>query len=193
MRRWVLIAAAAGWASSPAIAGDPIAPVHPGASATKARDIDGFELGSPIREAAKRIKVTWVQGDQVQGKLGDTDVTFEICPSGAIYMIETTQPLGRFIVDKTFLDGLDAKLFAKFGKATGGTPDNLGWDLTEPVRYTTGEQHPFTTNWMTALVSESYGDPVTLDLKMLDFRICWAEKEKANVAPRNRASGAVRF
>jgi hypothetical protein len=173
-----------------ASAGQPIAAVHPGGNATKARDIQGFALGMPIREALKRVSVTYSQGDQIQGKVGDIGVTFEICPSGAIYFIDTTQPLGHFIVDKQFLDGLNAKLFAKYGHGSG-TPDNLVWDLTEPVRYTTGEVRPFTTNWMTALVSDD--DGVSLELKMLDFRICWAAYEKANRNPRNAAAGSIKF
>jgi hypothetical protein len=173
-------------------AGNPIAPVHPGASATKARDIQGFALGMPIREAMKRFTVTYTQDNQIQGKFGDIELTFEVCPSGAIYFIESKQPLGHFIVDKTFLDSVAAKLFAKYGPGHG-TPDNLWWGLTEPVRYTTGEQRLFTTNRMSALVTDYYGEPVSLDLKMLDFRICWAEYEKANRKPRDKATEAVKF
>jgi hypothetical protein len=177
---------------APAMAGQPIAAVHPGASATRARDIQGFSLGMPIREAVKRMTVTFSQGDQVQGKLGDIDVTLEYCPSGAVSFIETSQPLGHFIVDKAFLDTLDTKLFAKYGRGEG-TADNLEWDLVEPVRYTTGEVRPFNTNWMSALVSEDSGDGVTLDLKMLDFRICWADYEKANRKPRSAAGEAIKL
>jgi len=43
-----------------------------------------------------------------------------------------------------------------------------------------GEAMPFTSNWMTALVMDDSGDAVSLQLKMLDFRICWAKREKAN-------------
>jgi len=181
--------------ASAAIAGDPIAAVHRGATATKARDIDGFALGSSIRDAAKRFTVTYSQGDQLQGRMGDIELVFEVCPSGAIYMVETTQSLGHFTVDKKFLDALNAKLSAKYGRPVGGTPDNLMWSLSEPVRYTTGEVRPFTTNWMSAVVMDDGGDEkgVTLDLKMLDFRICWAEREKANQKPRDAATGAVRL
>lgn len=188
----LVIAAATMLPATAAMAGQPIAPVHPGSSATKARDIQGFALGMPIREALKRVSVTYSQGDQIQGKVGNTEITFEICPSGAVYFIETSQPLGRFIVDKQFLDALDAKLFAKYGHGAG-TPDNLEWDLVEPVRYTTGEVRPFTTNSMSALVSDDSGDGVSLELKMLDFRICWADYEKANRKPRNAAARSVKF
>lgn len=181
--------------ASPAFAGEPIAPVHSGASATKARDIHGFALGMPIREARKRFSVTYTQGNQIQGKLGNIDLTFEVCPSGAINFIESSQPLGQFMVDKKFLEALDAKLLAKYGRPAGGTADNLQWGLIEPVRYTTGEVRNFNTNWMTAQVMDDSGDGqgVTLNLTMLDFRICWAEYEKANRTPTDKASETVRF
>ncbi len=175
----------------PAQAGDPIAPVHPGASATKTREILGFTLGMPIREAMTRFTTTYAQGNQIQGKLDGIDLTFEVCPSGAIYFIQSEQPLGRFIVDQQFLQTLGAKLFAKYGKGQG-SPDNLSWALTEPVRYTTGEVWPFTSNWMSALLTED-GGQVSLELKMLDFRICWAEAEKANRKPRDVATQALKL
>lgn len=177
---------------TPALAGEPISAVHPGASATKARDIHDFRLGMPIREAMKRFTPTYAQGNQIQGKLGNIGLTFEVCPSGAIYFIESTQQLGRFVVDKKFLDALDAKLFAKYGPAHG-TPDNLSWGLTEPVRYTTGEVRSFTSNWMSALVLDDNGDGVSLELKMLDFRICWAERENANQKPRDAATQSLKL
>jgi len=46
---------------------------------------------------------------------------------------------------------------------------------------------------MTALVMDDSGDGVSLQLKMLDFRICWAEREKANQRPRSAATDAVKL
>lgn len=189
--RILLIASAFSIGLSPANAGEPIQAVKPGGTATKARDIHEFRLGMPIGEAMKRFTRTYAQDSQIQGKLGNIELTFEVCPSGAIYFIQSTQPLGHFIVDKKFLDALDAKLFAKYGKG-GGAPDNLSWALTEPVRYTTGEVRLFTTNWMSALVTEDY-DGVSLELKMIDFRICWAETQRANQKPRDAASQAIKL
>src|SRR4051812_15804040 len=100
MRLVIAAAAVFALAPSPALAGDPIAAVHPGASATKARDIHEFVLGMKIRDARKRFTLTYAQGNQIQGKIGDTELVFEVCPSGAIYFVQSTQPLGHFIVDK---------------------------------------------------------------------------------------------
>lgn len=191
MRPFLLFAL--GFMASPALAADPMTPIEAGLSATKARDINGFTLGLPVKEAAKRLKVEFVQGELVQGSLDGIRYAFGVCPSGRIYRIESSQPLGRFTVDKTFTDGMGAKLFAKYGLATGGDPDNLYWDLIEPVRYTDGKVHPFKTNWAAAIVSSSGADGVSLDLKMIDFRICWADAISRNSQPRDEATQAIRF
>lgn len=176
-----------------AVASEPMVAVKLGGSATKARDINGFVLGAPMKEAAKRLKISFVQGELVQASAGDFAYDFGVCPSGRIYRIESRQSLGRFIVDKRFTDQLGAKLVAKYGIADGGDPDNLGWHLIEPVRYTDGKVHLFKTNWASAIVT-NYGDEgVMLELKMLDFRVCWAGKVERNVVPRDRASNRVKF
>ena len=176
-----------------AAASEPMASVKPGLSATKARDINGFALGMPIKQAAARMKVTFAQGELVEGTVGGIAYAFGVCPSGRVYRIESSQPLGRFTVDKTFTDGLGAKLSDKYGAATRGAPDKLDWDLIESVRYTDGKVHPFATNWAAAIVSSSDADGVTLNLKLLDFRVCWDEAVKRNEKPRDQASGRVKF
>lgn len=193
MRFWHPTLASIFLFATAAAASEPMAAMKPGMSATKARDINGFALGMPIKHAAKQMKVTFAQGELVEGTVGGIDYAFGICASGRIYRIESSQPLGRFTVDKTFTDRIGAKLFAKYGAATGGAPDNLDWFLIEPVRYTDGKVHPFKTNWAAAMVSNSGEDGVTLELKMLDFRICWADTFERNEKPRDQAGERVRF
>ena len=176
-----------------AVASEPMASVKPGLSATKARDINGFALGMSIKQAAKGMKVTFAQGELVEGTAGGINYAFGVCPSGRVYRIESSQSLGRFTVDKAFTDGLGAKLFAKYGAATRGAPDNLDWDLIESVRYTDGKVHPFTTNWAAAIVSSSDADGVTLNLKMLDFRVCWDKAVRRNKKPRDQTSDWAKF
>lgn len=174
-------------------ASEPMEPVGPGRSATKARDIGGFTLGAQIREVMKRPNVRQVQGELFEATAGGIKYEFGVCPSGRIYRIESTQPLGRFVVDKMFTDTIAAKLTAKFGAPTGGPDDNLSWELIEPVRYSDGEVHLFRTNWASAIISGSGGEAVTLDVKMLDFRICWADGVRANRKPRDEAARRVEF
>lgn len=174
-------------------ASEPMAPIKSGASATKARDINGFELGMPIADAAKRVNVTYTQGELVQSTMNDIQYDFGVCPSGRIYRIQSSQPLGSFIPDEAFSIKLHAQLIDKYGRTDTTNPDNLSWDLVEDVRYSDGAVRPFKTNWMSVLVSGGYGSRIILDMTMLDFRICWEDKRQMNQKPRNEASEKVVF
>lgn len=193
MRARILILAALAFSSS-GWASEPIAAVHHGRSATKARDVNGFELGMPMADAAKRLQIKFVQGELVQAELDGIRYDFGVCPSGRIFRIESSQPLGRFIIDEEFTDRLGAKLAAKYGTPANGTGDNLSWELVEPVRYTDGAVHPFKTNLFSALVSSQNGsEPVSLNLMMIDFRICWGDAERRNRLSRESALQALTF
>lgn len=174
-------------------ASEPMAPVKAGKSATKARDINGFVLGMSIEEAEKRVKVTFSQGELVQSSLNGVEYDFGVCPSGQIYRIESHQQLGNFIVDKAFTDRLNTQLIEKYGARAGGSPDHLNWALIEPVRYSDGEIRLFKTNWFSVIISSGEYSPVSLDMKMLDFRICWEGKEASNRLPRDEAGDKIIF
>jgi hypothetical protein len=178
---------------APALANEPMAPLVPGASATKARDISGFELGEPVREAVKRTSVEFVQGELVETTLNDIEYDFGVCPSGRIYRIQSSQTLGSFIPDQQFISQLQAQLFEKYGPTNPSSSGIWGWDLVEPVRYFEGDVHAFKTNWFSVMLSGGYGAPVTIDMTMIDFRICWEDRAKLNRAPREAATKGVRF
>ncbi len=176
-------------------ANEPMAPVNSGASATKARDINGFELGMPIADAVKRVNVTFTQSELVQSTMDGIQYDFGVCPSGRIYRIQSSQPLGNFIPDEAFSQKLHSQLINKYGHTDTSNPNNLSWDLIEDVRYSDGAVRLFKTNWMSALVSGSVGNggPITLDMTLLDFRICWEGKRQMNQKPRNDANDKVVF
>ncbi len=179
--------------SVPALANEPMSPVTPGASATKARDIRGFELGSPVREAVKRTSVEFAQGELVETMLDGIKYDFGVCPSGRIYRIQSSQTLGSFIPDEKFISKLQAQLFEKYGRTNSSSSGNWGWELIEPIRYSEGSIHPFKTNWFSVLLSGGYGSPVTIDMTMIDFRVCWEDSVRSNIEPRNDALEAVTF
>lgn len=176
-----------------AFGSEPVAPVRTGASATIARDINGFELGMPINDALKRVTVTFRQDEMVQSVMNGIAYDFGVCRSGKIYRIESHQELGNFLPDKVFTDRLQSDLFAKYGAASGGSPDNLSWDLVEPVRFSDGDVRQFKTNWFSALLSGYPNGPVSLDLRMLDFRVCWEDNVKMNAPARDAANDRVVF
>lgn len=178
---------------SAALASEPMAPVSAGASATLARDINGFELGMPIAQAARRVQITYTQGELVQSVLNGIEYDFGVCPSGRIYRIQSSQSLGNFIPDEKFIGSLQSRLFRKYGRTDTSSSGNWGWDLIEPVRYSEGEIHPFKTNWFSVMVSGGNGSQITLEMTMLDFRICWEDKAQLNQQPRTEALDDVTF
>lgn len=176
-----------------AFGSEPVAPVRTGASATTARDINGFELGMQITDALTRVKVTFQQGELVQSVMNGIAYDFGVCRSGKVYRIESRQELGNFLPDIIFTDRLQSDLFAKYGAASGGSPGNLSWDLVEPVTFSDGAVRQFKTNWFTALLSGYPNGPVTLDLRMLDFRVCWEDAVRMNAPARNAANKVIVF
>lgn len=162
-------------------------------SATKARDVNGVELGMMVADATRQMTVNYVQGELVQAVRDGIAYDFGVCPSGKIYRIQSSQELGNFVADEVFMDRLESQLVTKFGPATYGRSGNWSWELVEPVKHADGFMQNFKTNWVSVLVSESSTSPVVLDITMIDFRICWADNIIANQGPRDRASDAVSF
>lgn len=193
MRAAIAFAVALSVLPTPAFSSEPIGPVKFGLSATKARDINGFALGMAIQEATARSTVTFRQGELIQATLNGIEYDFGVCPSGRIYRIQSRQKLGNFIPDEVFTAELKSKLFAKYGATNDESANNLSWDLIESVRYSDGNTGLFKTNWLSILVSGGHGGPLSLDMTMLDFRICWEDKVRMNEQPRDQASEAIVF
>ncbi|WP_169803399.1 hypothetical protein [Sphingomonas pruni] len=161
-------------------------------SATKARDIGGFALGMDIRDAKKLSPLTRIAWDDYQTKKDGIDYDFGLTKLGHIYRVDSSQPLGKFAVDDVFLRSLESKLTAKYGKPTEGSAGAYNWSLIEPVKRTGGETLPFETNWTSANV-ESGPDGVTLNIKMIDFRIMWRDDAQVNRGPRDKASATIKL
>jgi len=163
------------------------------ASATKARDINGFELGMHLREARKLAPVQLVGGSQFEATKDGISYNFEVTPAGRLYRISSTQLLGRFQVDAPFLQTLRAKLTVKYGPPQPGRTDPFSWSLIQPIRQMNGSLLPFTTNWFSVQTSGNGTDGVELSMTMIDFRLLWADQQAANRLPRSKAENSVRF
>lgn len=169
-----------GAANVPAEGGQPIR------SATKARDIGGFALGMPVRDAAKLSALEGIGNGQYQTTKDGIEYDFSVTPLGRIYRIDSEQVVGRFAIDDIFLRALAAKLTAKYGQPTNATSETFQWSLIEPVKHTGGDPLPFETNWASAYVGGD-ADGVTVHIKLIDFRILWQDEAKLNRAPRDKA------
>jgi hypothetical protein len=162
----------------------------PPRSATLARDIGGYALGTPVADVRKRMTLSHVAGETFAGTDGDIVYEFGFTPAGRIFRIATVQKLGRFVPDAEFQRTLTDKLTAKYGPSIHGQP--MSWELVEPVTRTSGQTLPTRTMWMDGFVSDEDGE-VTLKLTMVDFRILWADEAALNEAPRQRGEDRVRF
>ena len=162
-------------------------------SATLSSDINGFHLGMTLAEASQLAQLTRIPGgDQVEARTAGFSYNFGVTPRGRIYRIQSTQQLGRFAVDATFLATLQSKLTAKYGRPNRIATDAFEWSLVESVTHPTGQRLPFKTMWMAANLG--YDDTGrTLELTILDFRILWADQAAVNHTPRVIAGKRIRF
>lgn len=161
-------------------------------SATKARDIGGFTLGMHIRDVAKVSSLEALGNDNFQTVRDGVAYDFEVTPKGRIYRITSTKSLGRFAVDNIFLKTLATKLALKYGPPTSSGIDTFGWSLIEPVKRINGATLPFETMWASAYV-QTGGSDVSVEMKMIDFRILWQDQVDLNRTPRNQAAEALAF
>ena len=170
--------------SAPISAKEVSAQAAPWRSATKARDIGGFELGMHIRDVNKISPVENLGNDDYKAVKDGISYDFGVTALGRVYRISSEQPLGRFQIDRKFIVSLTAKLVAKFGPLNPRSAENYDWEIIENVRRTSGQVSAFKTNWASAYVSGG-GDGVTLYVKMLDFRYLWQDEANLNRAPRD--------
>lgn len=115
------------FAWSPTVEADSAA--KPIASATKSREIGGFALGMPLREAAKLARIEPIGGYQFDTERDGLQFNFEVTPLGRIYRIQSSQRLGRFAEDEAFRSTLLSKLTAKHGVPTSVTGSMYHWEL----------------------------------------------------------------
>jgi len=162
----------------------------PARSATKARDIGGFTLGMAIQDAAKITPLENIGGGDYQSTKDGVKFDFGVTPLGRIYRIDSEQNLGRFALDNVFLRSVAAKLTDKYGSPETSDGETFHWSLVEPVTRTGGQTLPFETNWAAAYVGDGL-DGVTLNIKLIDFRIMWQDQKKQNRGPRDDAIGKI--
>lgn len=126
-------------------------PTSPDAvSATKARDIGGYELGMTIGEVRSRMTLSHIAGETFAGTDGGISYEIGFTPQGRIFRIHSVQKLGVFSPDASFAQTLSDKLEAKDGppqnnELLGGT---MRWEIIEPVQYSSGQKLPYRTMWM---------------------------------------------
>ena len=161
-------------------------------SATLARDVNGFELGMTVAEAREKATLTYIGGDQFEATSQGISYNFGVTPKGRIYRVQSSQPLGQFAIDRSFLDNLGRKLAAKYGAPHLASGETFYWKLTERITQQSGEELPFVTMWMSVYVGGS-SEGRTLEMTILDFRVLWADQADVNREPSQRGVEKVQF
>lgn len=159
-------------------------------SATIARDVNGLALGTSFAELKTRLNLRPLGGGIFEAEKDGVKYELDFTPLGRLFSIQSVQPLGRFAVDRHFVETLSAKLQTKYGPSARTNP--WSWSLSEPVSNASGTTVTMATNWLSAMTS-SNGDVVTLNIQMTDFRILWVDQAALNRKPRGDAEGHIRF
>ena len=140
-----------------------------------------------IRDIQNKSTMKRIAWDDYQTTKDGVDYDLGLTRLGHVYRLTSSQRLGNFAIDDTFLQSLTAKLTAKYGPPIEASAGLFRWSLIEPVKRTGGATLPFETNRAYANV-EGGPDGVTLKIDMIDYRIMWRDEAELNRAPRNAAS-----
>ena len=162
-----------------------------------AHDINGFALDMTVEQVQAHAHEPLEPLGGGQFKVVDEGVQYDFGFSvlGHLFRVDTDQNLGRFIPDATYARSLSEKMTAKFGPAVSdalpGGP--MSWGFDEAYRGGNGLVLTQSTVSLSAMLVGGYGQPVTLHLKLMDFRILRRDVAKANAGPRDRAVEKTKF
>lgn len=162
-----------------------------------AHDINGFALDitlEQVREIAHQ-PLELIGQDQAKVTVDGIKYDFGFSSLGRLFRIDSDQNLGYFIPDQTYANTLATKMTAKFGPAKyNGLPNApLAWGYVEPYRKPDGSIMTGDALSLSALLTGGYGQPITLHLKLMDFRIMRRDLAKFNALPRSRAEDNTKF
>jgi hypothetical protein len=162
-----------------------------------AHDINGFTLGMSLKEVQEHAghRLEWLGGGGFAGSVEGIDYDFGFFVLGHLYRIDSKQPLGRFIPDAAFGKELTEKLGAKYGPPQENQlPDApADWEFLEIYQIAPGLTGNRSTLSLSAMLLSGYNQPVSLDLKLMDFRIMRRDMAIANSELRSRAERATHF
>jgi hypothetical protein len=166
-------------------------------SGLAAQDINGVQIGMTVREVAALAggRMESLGRGQFQTSINGVQYDLGFTPLGHLYRIDSTQPLGRFVPDRAFGLNLTERLARKFGPPTSnqlpGGP--AFWVYNEPYVSTQGAVLGRPTANLSAMLGGGYGQPVSLIMKLVDFRVLRHDQEAMNAKPETEAGAALKF
>lgn len=162
-----------------------------------ARDINGFALDMTIPQvqALARQQLRSLGRGQFKVTTGGIEYDFGFSVLGHLYRIDSKQILGQFLPDAAFAQNLTRKLTAKFGPPLyNQLPDGpASWEYLEQYRDINGTILSRVTVSLSALLLDDPSEGVSLNMKLMDFRIMRRDISRANASPRSRAEDQTSF
>lgn len=163
----------------------------------QAHDVNGFALDMSVQQvvAVAGRPLTPLGGGQFKVSVNGIDYDFGFSARGHLFRIDSKQQLGRFIPDAQFTAILTEKLSKKYGppqhnQLPGGP---AFWQYLEAYTTTGGQTLNRETESLSAMLSGGYGVPISLEMKLMDFRIMRRDIAKLNATPRSKAEGDIKF
>jgi hypothetical protein len=162
-----------------------------------ARNINGYSLDMTVQQvqAVAHESLRSIGAGQYLVTANGIDYDFGFSVLGHLYRIDSKQILGRFIPDEAFARILTKKLSDKFGPPqTNQLPGGPAfWQYVEPYREAGGPVSNRITVSLSALLLGGSGQPISLNMKLMDFRIMRRDLARANAGPRSNAEDNTRF
>ena len=166
-------------------------------SCLDARDVNGIHLGMTVKEVAALLPsgLTPLGAGQFSAQDGNQAYDFGFSALGHLYRIDSHLNLGNFQPDRRFELNLAGKLAKKYGPPEiGDVPSGvLWWTFAERYQLNNGTVLTRETESLSASLGGGFGQPTTLDIKLMDFRILRQDLETLNRQPEMTAAARIRF
>ncbi|HEY1708267.1 MAG TPA: hypothetical protein VGG10_08365 [Rhizomicrobium sp.] len=169
---------------------------HP--SCLGARDINGISLDMTLEQVSALFPngLTPLGSGQFKAENGATSYDLGFSVLGHLFRIDSRQTLARFEPDRVFGLRLTQKLTDKYGPPHGNQLPDGGpafWQFVQPYTDGSGQRLLREAESLSAMLSPTYNGPVTLDLKLMDFRILRRDEAMLNRGPEAQAEARVHF
>jgi hypothetical protein len=162
-----------------------------------ARDVNGIQLDMTPQQVTALAPngLDSLGRGQYTATISGISYDFGFTPLGHLFRIDSHEPLGYFAADRNFGLSLSNKLAAKYGAPeTNQLPDGPAfWDFAMPYTENNGTRHMVGTESLSAVLTVTNKGPVSLDMKLMDFRILRRDNALLNSAPEREAQSRVHF
>lgn len=166
-------------------------------SCLQARDINDIKLDMKILQVSAHFPrgLTPIGGRQYQAKADGVSYDLEFSARGHLFRIDSSEPLGHFVPTRAFGLQLTRKLEAKYGRfETDTLPDGAAESaFAQYCTTNSGTRVTCQTESLNVMLSKEFGQPVKLDIQLMDFRILRRDAAIVNAPSEAQAESRVHF